>query len=308
MEVRECPRRYVLALTLAAIFSTTGAIAQDLEPRAYSASPVGLNFIVLGAGRSTGGVLVDPSGPVQDVDAKTNMMSIGAGRTFALFGRTALIVAALPYAWSEVSGRVGETSASVTRSGLADPRIRLSVNLLGGRAMKVQEFARSKRSNIVGVSLAIAPPFGQYDRSKLINLGTNRWSFKPEVGVSHLIGEKWTVDGYAGVLLFTENDEYYPGSAVRTQDPIFGLQGHASYTLKPRFWLAFDATWYSGGVTAIDGTDKGNLQRNSRIGATMSLPITREQSLKFAVSKGATTRIGSDFTTISAAWQIAWFN
>jgi outer membrane putative beta-barrel porin/alpha-amylase len=293
---------------MVAMFTISTAIAQDLEPRAYSASPVGLNFVLVGVGRSTGGVVVDPAGPLQDVDAKTNVISIGAGRTFALIGRTALIVAALPYALAEVSGRVGETSGSVSRSGLADPRIRFSVNLVGGRAMELQEFARSKRSTIVGVSLAVAPPFGQYDRNKLVNLGANRWSFKPEAGISHSIGEKWTIDGYAGVLLFTENDEYYPGSSVRTQDPIFAFQGHASYTLKPRFWLAFDATWYTGGITVVDGTDKGNLQRNSRVGATMSLPLTRAHSLKFAVSKGATTRVGSDFTTISAAWQVAWFN
>lgn len=308
MEARECTRQYLLALALVGIFSAATAFAQDLEPRAYSASPIGLNFIVVGGGHSTGGVVVDPSGPVQDVEATTNVASLGIGRTFGLFGRTALIVAALPYAWAEASGRIGEESRTTSRSGLADPRLRFSVNLIGGRAMKVQEFVRTKRSTIVGVSLAVAPPFGQYDRSKLINLGANRWSFKPEAGISRNIGEKWTIDGYAGVLFFTANEQYYPGSSVRTQDPIFAFQAHASYTLKPRFWTAFDATWYSGGTTIIDGTSSGILQRNSRVGATLSVPITREQSLKFAVSKGATTRIGSNFTTVSGAWQLTWFN
>jgi hypothetical protein len=234
--------------------------------------------------------------------------TIAPGKTFPLFGRTALIVAAVPYAWANATGRVGENAASVSRSGLADPRVKFSVNMVGGRAMKVEEFARSRRKTIVGVSLAFAPPFGQYDRSKLVNLGANRWSFKPEVGISHLINEKWTIDGYAGVLLFTTNEEYYPGSSVRTQDPILALQGHVSYTLKPRLWIAFDATWYTGGRAVVDRAEKGDLQRNSRIGATTSIPLTQQHSIKFAVSKGATTRAGANFTTISGAWQVSWIN
>jgi hypothetical protein len=298
----------VLIIGFIVLATVATATAQDLEPRAYSAAPIGTNFIVVGGGRSTGGVVVDPAGPIQDVQATTNLATIGAGKTFPLFGRTALIVAAVPYAWANVTGRVGETAGHVTRSGLADPRVKLSVNLMGGRAMKVEEFVRSRRKTIVGVSLALAPPFGQYDRSKLVNLGANRWSFKPEVGISHLINEKWTIDGYAGVLLFTTNEEYYPGSSVRTQDPIFALQGHVSYTLKPRLWIAFDATWYTGGTAIVDHAEKGDLQRNSRIGATTSIPLTQQHSIKFAVSKGATTRIGADFTTVSGAWQISWIN
>ena len=301
-------RSNVLILGFIVLITAATATAQDLEPRAYSAAPIGTNFIVVGGGRSTGGVLVDPAGPIQDVQATTNMATIGAGKTFSLFGRTALIVAAVPYAWANATGRVGEDVASVSRSGLADPRVRFSVNLVGGRAMRIQEFVRSTRKTIVGVSLAFAPPFGQYDRSKLVNLGANRWSFKPEVGISHLINEKWTIDGYAGVLLFTTNEEYYPGSSVRTQDPIFALQGHASYTLKPRLWVAFDATWYTGGTAVVDRAEQGNLQRNSRIGATASIPLTQQHSIKFAVSKGATTRIGSNFTTVSGAWQVTWIN
>jgi hypothetical protein len=283
------------------------AAAQELEPRAYSAAPVGLNFLVVVTGRSTGGVVVDPSLPVEDVDASVNSLALGAGRTMNVFGRTALLVAVLPYAWADVSGRVGEAAREVTRSGLADPRIKLSVNLVGGRAQTVQEFARSARSTIMGVSLSVVPPLGEYYRDKLINLGANRWAFKPEVGVSRLVG-KWTIEGYAGVWLFTDNDEFYTGASLRTQQPVVAVQAHASYTLKPRLWLAFNATWYSGGTTSVDGVEKADLQRNSRVGATLSLPLLRQQSLKIAASSGATTRIGADFKTIGIAWQLSWFD
>jgi hypothetical protein len=283
------------------------AAAQDLEPRAYVASPVGLNFVLVAAGRSTGGVVVDPSLPVEDVEASVNSLAIGLGRTFDLLGRTALVVGVFPYAWADATGRVGEAAAQVSRSGLTDPRIKLSVNLLGGRALTPAEFVRVQRKTIVGVSLTLAPPLGQYDRTKLINLGANRWSFKPEVGLSHQFGTKWTIDGYVGVWLFTTNDEFFTGASVRMQDPIVALQVHGSYTLKPRLWLAVNGTWYSGGATTVDGVEKADLQRNSRLGVTGSFPITRQQSLKVAWSAGATTRIGADFKTLAIGWQWSWF-
>jgi hypothetical protein len=283
------------------------AAAQELEPRAYAASPVGLNFLVLAAGRSGGGVLVDPSLPVDDVEATVHSAAVGAGRTMNVLGRTALVVAALPYAWAEATGSVGEEARRVSRSGLADPRLKVSVNLIGGRALTAREFAKGAPRTIVGVSLTVLPPLGDYQRTRLINVGANRWSFKPEIGLSRAVG-RWTIEGYGGVSLFTVNDQFYPGEQVRRQAPIGALQAHVGYTQRPRLWAAFDATWYSGGTTQVDGVTKADLQRNSRIGATLSLPIARQQSLKISASAGATTRIGANFRTIAAAWQIAWLD
>jgi hypothetical protein len=291
-----------------AMSATTESVAQELEPRAYTAAPIGVNFLVVATGRSSGGVVVDPSLPVDDVSANVESLAVGVGRTMNLFGRTALALAAVPYAWAEASGSVGEDRRSVSRSGFTDPRLKLSVNLLGGRALTAREFARSTRSaTIVGVSLSAAPPLGQYRPSRLINLGANRWSFKPEIGVSRALG-RWTVEGYGGVFLFTTNNQFYTGASVRTQDRIVALQAHASYTLRPQLWAAFDATWYSGGRTSVDGVKKGDLQRNSRVGATLSMPFARRQSLKISGSSGATTRIGADFNTVGIAWQLTWFD
>lgn len=298
----------ILAFFVFLIWSASIASAQDLEPRAYAASPVGLSFLAVIAGHSSGGILVDPSLPVEDAKATVNSLAVGVGTTFGLFDRTALAVAALPLAWADASGRVGENTAKVSREGLADPRIKLSVNLVGGQALSAREFAKAQRRTILGVSLTAIPPLGQYDRTKLINLGANRWAFKPEIGISRLVRTKWTLDGYAGVWLPMANDEFYPGSSRRTQRPIVALQAHVSYTARPRLWIAADGTWYSGGRTTVDGIEKGDLQRNSRLGATVSLPLPRQQSLKINGSIGATTRAGADFRTISVAWQMSWLH
>jgi hypothetical protein len=301
-------RAAAILIFLAATFLPIDtASAQDMEPRAYAASPVGVSFLAVIAGHSSGGVLVDPSIPIEDARASVNTLAVGVGRVFDLFGHTALAVAALPFAWAEASGRVGETTGQASRTGLADPRIKLSVNLVGGRSLSVPEFARTQRPTIMGVSLTAIPPLGQYERTKLVNLGANRWAFKPEIGVSRLFG-KWTIDGYAGVWMATANDEFYPGESHRTQRPIVALQAHVSYTARPRLWIAGDGTWYSGGRTTIDGIEKADLLRNSRVGITLSLPIARQQSLKVSGSTGATTRVGSDFRTIAVAWQVSWFH
>ena len=300
-------RTLVLSGVAVFVIWTGNAVAQDLEPRAYSASPIGLNFLVVGGGRSSGDVVTDPSLPFTNVNATLNATALGAGRTFNFFGRTALVVASFPYTWGKASGQVGEASASISRSGLADPRIKLSINLIGGRALSASEFEKLKPSTIVGVSVSLVPPLGQYDRHKLVNLGANRWSFKPEAGLSHAVN-KWTFEGYVGVWLFTPNNEYFPGSSVRTQQPIVAVQAHTSYTLKPRLWTAFDATWYSGGAKRIDGTTMGGALRNARVGATVSVPLTPQQSLKFTYARGATTRVGANFTTLGAAWQLSWLD
>ena len=177
-----------------------------------------------------------------------------------MFGKLALASVAVPYAWGDVSGQVFEEARTVTRSGLADTRVRLSVNLRGNDAMSLGEFVKAPRKAIVGTSVTVLVPTGEYDRTKLINLGNHRWAFKPEVGVAVPIG-RWDIDAYAGVWLFTANDDFFPGGLERTQDPILAIQGHVSYTFKPRLWLAVDSTWYSGGKSRVArGAERGGEQ------------------------------------------------
>jgi len=298
--------RALTAGLIATLFVSPAATAQDLEPRAYSPSPIGTTFVIVTATRSSGGVFTDPSAPITDVDATVGILGLGVGHTFGIAGRQALLLGALPVTWGEASGQVGEGRREVSRRGLADPRIRLSVILKGSPALTPAEFARAPRRTILGASLTVGPPLGQYDREKLVNLGSHRWSLKPEIGMSLPRG-RWTFDAYAGVWFFTDNDEYYPGSSLRRQDPIFTLQGHVSYTFARRAWAAVNGTWYSGGQTQLNGTRKADLQRNTRLGVTYSQPIGPYQSLKFAYSAGATTRVGAAFRTITAAWQIVFF-
>jgi hypothetical protein len=204
-----------------------------------------------------------------------------------------------------LTGRVSEDAQTIYRNGLTDSRLKLSVNLAGNPAMRARAFSKAPRKTIVGTSLTVTAPTGEYDRTKLINLGTNRWSVKPEVGVAVPAGH-WDVDAYLGVWLFTDNDDFYPGGLRRSQDPVVAFQGHVSYTFKPRLWLAMDSTWYSGGSAQVEGGEPGLGFSNSRLGATLSLPVGRSHSFKVAYSSGVSVRTGTDFRMISIGWQKLW--
>jgi hypothetical protein len=293
-------------VVLVAVLLRAGAVsAQQLEPRAYSPSPVGANFLGLGYTFSSGGAVMDPSSPVTNIEASVHSAVPYYGRTFGLLGRQASVTLGAPYAWGTVSGDVQEVNRTVDRSGFGDPQFRLSVNLIGGPALTPQEFARHEQSTTLGASVIVTAPFGEYDSSKLINLGTNRWAFKPELGLSHPIGN-WGFELYAGVWLFTDNDDFF-GGQEKKQDPLASFQTHVVYTVRPRLWAAFDLTYYSGGSTTIDGAGRDDRQDNTRAGVTLSLPVAASQSVKVAWARGVSTRVGSAFDTMGVAWQVLWF-
>lgn len=280
--------------------------AQELEPRAYSAVPTGTNFVVANYARSSGAVALDPSLPVTDLQARINVYSIGYSHSFGLMGRTASVAMLVPYANADLTGNVNGTPGQAYRSGLGDVRFRFAVILLGGPALTPEEFARHSPTTSLGASLSVIAPTGQYVPSRLINVGSNRWSFKPEIGLSQPIGN-WFVEGAAGVWFFTDNNDFF-GGRRRSQNPLPVFQWHTGYSWRPGLWIAADVTYYTGGQTTVNGVPGNDLQRNTRYGATLSVPLAAQWSAKFAWSRGLTTRIGGDFQTFSVALQYRWFN
>lgn len=281
------------------------AYGQEMEPRAYSPAPVGTQFVFVGYGHQSGDVLLDSSVPLRDVSVSLNVASLGYGRTFSLAGRQANVAVLFPYIWGTANGSVFENQVNVRRSGGGDLRIRISTLLKGGEAMKPREFATRKPQTIIGASVSIIAPTGQYDPARLVNPGSNRWAFKPEIGISKPRG-RWTMEVMAGTWVFTANRNFL-GGARREQKPLMSLQGHLIYTLRPRMWVSVNGTYFSGGRTKLDGVLNEDRQKNARVGATFSMPLTQQQSVKFAWAKGVTTRIGGDLNMFVAGWQYAWF-
>jgi hypothetical protein len=293
------------ALVVMFAFPPASSPAQELEPRAYSPSPTGTNFLLGSYVHTTGDVVFDPSLPVKNVTAKVSSTVLAYGRTFGLLGRSASAALLLPYAWGTMSGDVAEEYRSIERSGLADMRARVTVNLLGGPALTPQEFARRTPRTLLGTSLIVVAPTGEYDATKLINISANRWAVKSELGLAVPV-DRLTLEAYAAVWLFTDNADFYGGSR-REQAPLASFQVHVGYTFKPRLWLAADATYYGGGNITIDGVETDGTQRNSRGGLTLSAPVGRRSSLKATWSQGFVARVGGDFSTYGLALQTVWF-
>jgi Putative MetA-pathway of phenol degradation len=286
--------------------------AQDLTPRAYVITPLHANAVTVSGSFYDGDINFNGALPVSDAKGTYSIPIFSYYHSFGLFSRSANVVASLPYAVGNFNGTVAGAGTNLYRSGLVDSVFRLSVNLKGGPAMSPRDFMKWKQKVLLGVSVKVIAPTGQYDPTKLINWGTNRWSFKPEFGYS----QRWKdlqLDGYAGVWFFTTNTDfwsrniYYEGTRSQSQNPIASFEGHLSYEAKPRLWASLDGNYWFGGKTSIGGVQNPVTQQaNSRIGGTVSFPISKRQSLKFSYSNGTYIRYGGNYQNVTAAWQYSW--
>ena len=282
----------------------TAVGAQELIPAAYTPAPHGVNFVGLAATANSGDLAFDPSGPIDDADADIVVSTFTYARTLNLFKRSATAAVILPYVVGDLEGLYLGEPAAVNRSGTGDLVMRLGVNLLGGPAMSPREFAAYKPKTMLGASLTVIAPTGQYDSSRLINIGTNRWGFKPEIGAVHVMG-KWAIDAYIGAWFYTANSEFY-GGVTRKQDPIYSGQAHLRYLLRRGLWAALDANYWYGGKATINGQSGDDLQRNSRVGLTVSWNVAKRHNLRFAASRGAFTRIGGAFNSFGLSYGYSW--
>lgn len=290
----------VLVIVLS-VAGPTLATAQDLEPRSYSPAPIGTNFVVFSYSRSSGDFLPDPTLPIENASVHFNSSVLAYYHSFGLFGRQATISLAAPYVWGSGSALVNGVETNIYRSGLGDPGMRISYFLYGSPALHPEEFKNKQHRTVIGASLVFTAPLGQYNPALLVNIGTNRWAFKPQIGFSREV-RAWTFDLYLGGYFFTQNSNFF-GGHVRDQDPMGATQVHISYTIRRGMWAAVDGTYYTGGRTTLDGVQNNDLQQSVRVGLTFALPIKRTQSLKFQYARGAVVRVGGNFSTAAVSYQ-----
>jgi hypothetical protein len=283
--------------------------AQDLTPRAYLITPVDANALTLTWSYYNGGIDLNGTIPITGATGSYSVPVASYYHSFDFFGRSANIVGVLPYGVGTFQGNVLGAQKSIYRSGLLDATFRISVNLIGGPALPLDKFAKWKQKTILGASLKVVAPTGQYSSTKLVNWGINRWAFKPEIGYSRRFGH-WILDAYGGAWLFTTNPAFFtaPVPVPQTEAPIGSFEGHLSYQFKnPRCWISLDGNYWFGGSTALNGIPNPDTrQTSSRLGTTFALPVTKHQSLKFAYSKGTYIRFGGDYHNVQVAWQYSW--
>lgn len=293
----------VLVLLFFQVGSTV--IAQDLEPRAYANMPRGVNIAVGSYGYMKGDVVTEPSLPVEDFLITSHNLGAGYMRSFGLAGKLARIQVAIPYVFMDGEARVSGDRITGNREGFGDLRMRFGVNLLGSPALNIKEFSQFQQKTIFGASLVVSVPTGIYYPDKRINIGTNRWGFKPEVGISKRF-EHVYAELYSGVWFYTENNEFLGNNQLK-QDPVVSFQGHASYFFKNQMWAGINVNWFSGGRTFVDQAPAGSIINSSRIGATFSMPLTKFQSLKFQFNTGTFKSVGLNYDSVSVGYQYVFF-
>jgi hypothetical protein len=290
---------FARAAILAAVLAGTHASAQDLTPRTYWPAPTGTRLFVLGYAHQTGDVVTDPSIPITGVDSKIDSAVLAFQQTVDLFGRTGNFQLELPYVDGTTTGMVSEEPGRRDVSGFGDIAATLTINLLGAPAMAPADFQKMRQSPrpILGASIKIVAPTGEYEADKLINIGTNRWAARIQFGYIRPLTPKWLLEMSAGAWFFEDNDEFL--GETRQQDPIGAINFHLVRRFKPGLWASLDLNFYLGGHTTVGSERRADLQRNSRIGLSLAYPFKGRHGIKLGISEGVVTESGGDFRTIT---------
>ena len=303
-------RSSLLAVTRAVVIgvatcvAAAAASAQGLTPRTYWPAPNGIGVIVLGYVYAEGDVLIDPTLPLYGVDSEVSLAVVGYLQTFSLWGRTANILAQLPYQWSTTSGFLVETPAEGSVSGFGDPEFKLTVNLSGAPAMTPAEFQalRDAPHPILGASVTVIVPIGEYDPNRVLNASGNRWAVRGGLGYIIPLRPKLLLEIEGGIWWLGDDDEFVAGR--REQEPIAGIQLHLVRRFKPGFWASLDANYFFGGRQTIDGRQLVDVQQNSRIGGTVVVPFKGRHAVKVGFATGIFTEFGTDLDQVLVSYQV----
>jgi hypothetical protein len=295
----------LLLATFALFFGSAHLLdAQEFEPRTYSVTPPGLNFVALAYGFANGAVFMDPSLPVDDVDADIHLVVARYVRTLELFGLPSKVKVMLPWSSGHWEGFVEDEFRVRDATGLGDARLVLEMQFAGAEPSEVPVPVADRGGTVWGARLQLITPTGDYDNTKLINLGANRWGMIPEIGFGHSIG-KWSLEGALGAWLFGDNKDFYNGHRLE-QDPLLVAKFHAIRSIRPGFWWALSAGYGYGGRTAVDGVPRATVQRNWRLAFMLAYPIRPNQGLVLSIGSGGNFGAGTDFDTVSLGYQYSW--
>jgi len=300
--------RRVPVLGLYALLASTATTspAQVLEPRLYRNAPVGLNAVAFGYSFSRGSLAFDPALPIEDAGGNGSVVPLAYVRTIGLFNRSGKIEVVVPVAWGHYEGFLEGEFRTRNLGGIADPSFRLSVNLLGAPALDAKDYGTYQQKTILGASIQVRPPLGTYDPDKLLNLGTNRWMFRPELGLSHQ-WRKWFFELAATTWLFTENNDFFGGQTLE-QQRLSAIKGSVIRGFKPGLWAALSFGYGTGGKSIVEGIPRNTYQKNWRFGLSVSVPVRPGQAIRFFGFSGVRQRVGNDSDVFGALYQITWMD
>lgn len=298
--------KYIITGVLIYYFCFTCKLyTQDLNPWVYGNLPVKISAAVINYTYSTGNVLGDPGAPIQDFNLNTNILAVGYLRTFSFFGKLGRAQVIIPFSFMSGSLKFRGKDTSGTRTGFNDVSLRLGINIFGSPPLEIQDYRKFRQEKILGASLVITIPVGQYYTEKLINIGSNRWGFRPEIGASIRVGQFY-LETYAGVKFSTKNSEYLENKTLRLS-PLFGLQMHINHTFKNFMRVAFSLAYLNGGQTSVNDVNNDDYIRHLRSGLTFGMSFSPFHSVSLQVNTSLFTNISLDYKSINFTYTYTWF-
>ena len=298
-----------LPVILVLLCLPTLLFAQEVLPRRWSHIPVNMNFAGGGAAYTEGDISFDPVLNVTEAEFELTTYAGSYIRSFELLGKSARIDLKAAYQTGIWEGLRDGEPVEAPRSGLADPTVRFAVNLLGAPPLEGADFQTYRQAHeqetLVGAALVLGLPLGEYFEDRLINLGSNRFLIRPQLGLVHSRG-KWTAELTGAVWFFTDNNEFWNGNKLE-QAPLLAGQGHLIYTFRPGLWAGASGAYGYGAEATVNGVKKNNEQRNQLFALSIGVPLNRQTGFKLSWVKAETNvAMGVDSNTIALSGSYFW--
>ncbi|PCI09747.1 MAG: hypothetical protein COB73_04865 [Flavobacteriaceae bacterium] len=281
--------------------------AQDLEPRFLSSVPNHTNFIGLVYGFSSGGIYLD-SQEIEGLRADLNTTTTFYGRSFKLFNKPGKFDIVVPYSFGNLNALVSGVDTTVYKNGFHDPTFRISMILVGDKALDIKDFAKREIKKFkLGTAFKVRTPIGRYDDAKLINLGANRWGFQFKVASSYKVTKRIVIELHVDSWFFTKNNSFFNGNTLQ-QKPLLSAQIHVAYIFGPKLWASASIGQVALGGSKINDVDQNNNLVNSKYAGTVSYRVSKLGSLKAIFTNGLYVGRGADFTTALLSYTFVWFD
>lgn len=291
------------------LFYASPCLAEELEPRRWSHLPIDTNFLGAGYAYTEADISLDPVLKIEDGQATVHTWAAKYIRSFSLFDRSARLDLTQAYQDGRWSGKIDGTPKKIRRIGWADSLVRFAISLYGAPPLKGQEYAayRAKTASetIVGAGLSVQLPTGDYMDDKLINLGSNRYTFRPQLGVVHEWGN-WSTELTGMVALYTANDDFFNGRKLE-QAPLYIVHGHLIYTFRPGLWAGVSAGYDRGGRSTVDGAEKDDRKQDLGWALSLGVPVNRRVGIKLAyIGTRTQEETGTDSDSVVMSVSTFW--
>jgi hypothetical protein len=278
--------------------------AQLLEPRAFTNIPKGMNFILGGYNYASGNVLFDPALPIENAQAKVNIFAGTYVRSINFFGLSSKIDVGGAYGIGNWTGQFAEQDTTVDRNGFNDLRFRISVNLFGAPSLKASEFSTYTPKLVSGISLQVIAPTGTYNPDDIVNVGSNRWVLRPQIGLSRNFTH-WIFEAYFSTWIFFPNYNFKGGNTI-TQDLLYSFKIHGIRKFKNKSWLTLDVGYAIGGQAYSNDIKTVFKISGMKMGITYALPIAPHHTLRFNAVNAFRFEEGADLWSAAIFYQYMW--